>query len=63
MYDSERDRNTNKFHYSFYGELGDQENPTLLSDEDLISAIKNIVEKIGWRINASPAKLLIFDFI
>lgn len=47
MYDSERDRNTNKFHYSFYGELGDQENPTLLSDEDLISAIKNIVEKIG----------------
>lgn len=45
MYDSERDRDTNKFHYSFYGKLGNQESPTLLSDEDLISAIKNIVEK------------------
>ena len=45
MYDSKRDRNTNKFHYSFYGKLGDQESPTLLSDEDLISEIKNIVDK------------------
>lgn len=45
MYDSERDRNTNKFHYSFYGKLGDQESPTLLSDDDLISEIKYIVDK------------------
>lgn len=45
MYDSERDRNTNKFHYSFYGNLGDQESPTLLSDDDLISEIKYIVDK------------------
>ena len=45
MYDSIRDRDTNKFHYSFYGKLGDQESPTLLSDDDLISAIKNIVDK------------------
>lgn len=45
MYDSERDGNTNKFHYSFYGKLGHQEGPTLLSDKDLISEIKNIVEK------------------
>lgn len=45
MYDSERDRDTNKFHYSFYGKLGDQESPTLLSDEDLISEIKYIVDK------------------
>ena len=45
MYDSERDRETDKFHYSFYGKLGDQESPTLLSDEDLISEIKNIVDK------------------
>lgn len=45
MYDSERDRDTNKFHYSFYGKLGDQESPTLLSDEDLISEIKHIVDK------------------
>lgn len=45
MYDSKRDRDTNKFHYSFYGKLGDQESPTLLSDEDLISEIKYIVDK------------------
>lgn len=45
MYDSKRDRNTNKFHYSFYGKLGNQESPTLLSDEDLISEIKYIVNK------------------
>lgn len=45
MYDSERDSDTNKFHYSFYGKLGDQESPTLLSDEDLISEIKYIVDK------------------
>lgn len=45
MYDSERDRNTNKFHYSFYGKLGNQEGPTLLSDEDLISEIKYIIDK------------------
>ena len=45
MYDSERDRDTNKFHYSFYGKLGNQESPTLLSDEDLISEIKYIVDK------------------
>ena len=45
MYDSERDRDTNKFHYSFYGKLGNQEGPTLLSDDDLISEIKYIVDK------------------
>lgn len=45
MYDSERDRDTKKFHYSFYGKLGDQESPTLLSDDDLISEIKYIVDK------------------
>ena len=45
MYDSKRDRDTNKFHYSFYGKLGDQESPTLLSDDDLISEIKYIVDK------------------
>lgn len=45
MYNSERDRDTNKFHYSFYGNLGNQEGPTLLSDDDLISEIKYIVEK------------------
>ena len=45
MYNSERDRNTNKFHYSFYGKLGGQESPTLLSDDDLISEIKYIVDK------------------
>lgn len=45
MYDSIRDGNTNKFHYSFYGNLGNQEGPTLLSDDDLISEIKYIVDK------------------
>lgn len=45
MYDSERDRDTNKFHYTFYGKLGDQESPALLSDDDLISEIKYIVDK------------------
>lgn len=45
MYNSERDRNTKKFHYSFYGKLGGQESPTLLSDDDLISEIKYIVDK------------------
>ena len=47
MYDSERDRNTKKFHYSFYGKLGDQESPTLLSDDDLISEIKYIINKLS----------------
>lgn len=45
MYNSERDRDTNKFHYSFYGKLGGQEGPALLSDDDLISEIKYIVDK------------------
>lgn len=45
MYNSERDRDTNKFHYTFYGKLGDQESPALLSDDDLISEIKYIVDK------------------
>ena len=45
MYNSERDGNTNKFHYSFYGKLGNQEGPTLLSDKDLISEIEYIVDK------------------
>ena len=45
MYDSIRDRDTKKFHYSFYGKLGNQEGPTLLSDDDLISEIKYIVDK------------------
>ena len=47
MYDSERDRDTNKFHYSFYGKLGNQEGPTLLSDDDLISEIKYIINKLS----------------
>ena len=47
MYDSERDGNTNKFHYSFYGKLGHQEGPTLLSDKDLISEIKYIINKLS----------------
>ena len=47
MYNSERDRDTNKFHYSFYGKLGDQESPTLLSDDDLISEIKYIINKLS----------------
>lgn len=45
MYDSERDRNTNKFHYSLYGSLGKYGEACLLSDEDLISEIKYIVDK------------------
>lgn len=45
MYDSERDRNTNKFHYSLYGSLGKYDGACLLSDEDLISEIKYIVDK------------------
>lgn len=45
MYDSERDRNTKKFHYSLYGSLGKYDGACLLSDEDLISEIKYIVEK------------------
>ena len=47
MYNSERDGNTNKFHYSFYGKLGHQEGPTLLSDKDLISEIKYIINKLS----------------
>lgn len=45
MYDSKRDRNTNKFHYSLYGSLGKYDGACLLSDEDLISEIKYIVDK------------------
>lgn len=45
MYDSKRDRNTNKFHYSLYGNLGKYHGACLLSDEDLISEIKYIVDK------------------
>ena len=45
MYDSERDRNTNKFHYSLYGRLGKYDGACLLSDDDLISEIKYIVDK------------------
>ena len=45
MYDSKRDRNTNKFHYSLYGRLGKYDGACLLSDEDLISEIKYIVDK------------------
>ena len=44
MYDSIRDESTNKFHYTFYDNLGKYDNPTLLSDDDLISQIKEIVE-------------------
>ena len=44
MYDSIRDESTNKFHYTFYDKLGKYDNPTLLSDDDLISQIKDIVE-------------------
>lgn len=44
MYDSIRDDSTNKFHYTFYDNLGKYDNPTLLSDDDLISQIKEIVE-------------------
>lgn len=45
MYDSKRDRNTKKFHYSLYGSLGKYDGACLLSDEDLISEIKYIVDK------------------
>ncbi|MBS4881575.1 MAG: hypothetical protein KHZ82_00755 [Peptoniphilus harei] len=45
MYDSERDINTKKFHYSLYGRLGKYDGACLLSDEDLISEIKYIVDK------------------
>ena len=44
MYDSERDRDTNKFHYSLYGRLGKYDGACLLSDEDLISEIKYIID-------------------
>ena len=47
MYDSERDRNTNKFHYSLYGRLGKYDGACLLSDEDLISEIKYIINKLS----------------
>lgn len=45
MYDSKRDRNTKKFHYSLYGSLGKYDGACLLSDDDLISEIKYIVDK------------------
>lgn len=45
MYDSERDINTKKFHYSLYGSLGKYDGACLLSDDDLISEIKYIVDK------------------
>ena len=45
MYDSKRDRDTKKFHYSLYGSLGKYYGACLLSDEDLISEIKYIVDK------------------
>ena len=44
MYDSIRDESTNKFHYSFSDKLGDYDIPTLLSDDDLIFQIKDIVD-------------------
>ena len=45
MYDSERDINTKKFHYSLYGSLGKYDGACLLSNEDLISEIKYIIDK------------------
>ena len=45
MYDSERDINTKKFHYSLYGSLGKYDGACLLSDDDLISEIKYIIDK------------------
>ena len=45
MYDSKRDRDTKKFHYSLYGSLGKYDGACLLSDEDLISEIKYIIDK------------------
>ena len=47
MYDSKRDRNTNKFHYSLYGSLGKYDGACLLSDDDLISEIKYIINKLS----------------
>ena len=47
MYDSERDRDTNKFHYSLYGSLGKYDGACLLSDDDLISEIKYIINKLS----------------
>ena len=45
MYDSKRDRDTKKFHYSLYGSLGKYDGACLLSDEDLISEINYIIDK------------------
>ncbi|MBU5668590.1 lipoprotein [Peptoniphilus sp. MSJ-1] len=42
MYDSERDGNTGKFHYSFYGEIEGKE-VCLLSDYDMITEIMKII--------------------
>lgn len=56
MYDSIRDESTNKFHYSFSDKLGDYDIPTLLSDDDLIFQIKDIVDNWlmtitgGWQV-------------
>ena len=47
MYDSKRDRNTKKFHYSLYGSLGKYDGACLLSDDDLISEIKYIINKLS----------------
>ena len=47
MYDSERDINTKKFHYSLYGSLGKYDGACLLSDDDLISEIKYIINKLS----------------
>ncbi|WP_019125312.1 hypothetical protein [Peptoniphilus grossensis] len=47
MYDSKRDRNTKKFHYSLYGRLGKYDGACLLSDDDLISEIKYIINKLS----------------
>lgn len=45
MYDSKRDRNTKKFHYTFSANLGKYSSPAIFSDEDLISKIKNIIKE------------------
>ena len=45
MYDTKRDRNTKKFHYTFSGSLGKYDSPAIFSDEDLISKIKNIIKE------------------
>ena len=47
MYDSIRDRITKKFHYSLYGSLGNYAGACLLSDDDLISEIKYIINKLS----------------